>query len=39
LRIRIKWLAANSAKPGIDPTRIIIAGESGGKFTLATDSD
>src|SRR4030095_7452401 len=33
----VKWLAANSGKLGIDPNRIIIAGESGGgNLTLAT---
>jgi acetyl esterase/lipase len=33
----IKWLAASSGKLGIDPNRIIIAGESGGgNLTLAT---
>jgi acetyl esterase/lipase len=33
----IKWLAANSGQLGIDPNRIIIAGESGGgNLTLAT---
>jgi acetyl esterase/lipase len=33
----VKWLAANAADLGIDPTRIVIAGESGGgNLTLAT---
>jgi acetyl esterase len=33
----VKWLAANHAKLGIDPARIVIAGESGGgNLTLAT---
>ncbi|MHC4642489.1 MAG: alpha/beta hydrolase fold domain-containing protein [Planctomycetota bacterium] len=33
----LKWVAANSAKLGIDPGQIIIAGESGGgNLTLAT---
>ena len=33
----VKWVHANAAKLGIDPTRIIIAGESGGgNLTLAT---
>jgi poly(3-hydroxybutyrate) depolymerase len=33
----VKWLAANSGKLGIDPSRITIAGESGGgNLTLAT---
>ncbi len=33
----LKWVAANGAKLGIDTTRIIIAGESGGgNLTLAT---
>jgi acetyl esterase/lipase len=33
----LKWVHANSAKLNIDPTRIIVAGESGGgNLTLAT---
>ena len=33
----VKWLAKNSARLGIDPNRIIVAGESGGgNLTLAT---
>ena len=33
----LKWVHANAAKLGIDPTRIIISGESGGgNLTLAT---
>jgi acetyl esterase len=33
----LKWVHANSAKLNIDPTRIVIAGESGGgNLTLAT---
>jgi acetyl esterase/lipase len=33
----LKWLAANAAELGIDPARIVIAGESGGgNLTLAT---
>jgi acetyl esterase len=33
----VKWVSANAAKLGIDPKRIIIAGESGGgNLTLAT---
>jgi acetyl esterase len=33
----VKWVAANGAKLGIDPQRIIVAGESGGgNLTLAT---
>jgi acetyl esterase/lipase len=33
----VKWLAANAARLGIDPKRIVIAGESGGgNLTLAT---
>jgi acetyl esterase/lipase len=33
----VKWLATNAAQLGIDPRRIIIAGESGGgNLTLAT---
>lgn len=33
----VKWLAANSQRLGIDATRIIVAGESGGgNLTLAT---
>jgi acetyl esterase/lipase len=33
----VKWLAANAARLGIDPKRIVVAGESGGgNLTLAT---
>jgi len=33
----VKWLAANAAKLGIDASRIVVAGESGGgNLTLAT---
>jgi acetyl esterase/lipase len=33
----LRWLAANAADLGVDPTRIVIAGESGGgNLTLAT---
>jgi acetyl esterase/lipase len=33
----VKWLATNAAKLGVDPKRIVIAGESGGgNLTLAT---
>jgi acetyl esterase len=33
----LKWVAANHADLGIDPTRIVVAGESGGgNLTLAT---
>jgi acetyl esterase/lipase len=33
----VKWVAANAARLGIDPKRIVIAGESGGgNLTLAT---
>lgn len=33
----LKWVHANSAKLGIDPQRIVVAGESGGgNLTLAT---
>ena len=33
----LKWVAANAAKLNIDPSRIIVAGESGGgNLTLAT---
>ena len=33
----VKWLAANAARLGVDPRRIVIAGESGGgNLTLAT---
>ena len=33
----VKWLAANAAELGIDPAKIVIAGESGGgNLTLAT---
>ena len=33
----VKWLAANAGRLGIDPARIVVAGESGGgNLTLAT---
>ena len=35
----VKWVAANRAELGVDPERIVIAGESGGgNLTLATGS-